>query len=181
MIPDPESVPAGDLPGTRTGAEPQGTAPVVRSGTPRRVVLDTNVLVSLYVFADSRLAPLRALIESGSWQALCDDACLAEFRRVLAYPLFALAPERQQAAFAAYAAVVTRAAPDAGRNLPALPRCKDRDDQKFLELARDAAADWLVTADKALLKLARRDRLRGLFRILDPDAALREIGASGRV
>jgi putative PIN family toxin of toxin-antitoxin system len=144
------------------------------------VVLDTNVLVSLYVFADSRLAPLRALIESGNWQAMCDDACLAEFRRVLAYPLFALAPERQQAAFAAYAAVVTRAAPDAGRNLPPLPRCKDRDDQKFLELARDGAADWLVTADKALLKLARRDRLRGLFRILDPDTALREIGAGGR-
>jgi len=32
-----------------------------------------------------------------------------------------------------------------------------------------------VTADKALLKLARRDRLRGLFRILTPEAALAEI------
>ena len=141
------------------------------------MVLDTNVLVSLYVFADSRLAPLRALIESGSWQAVCDDACMAEFRRVLAYPLFALTLERQQAAFAAYADVVLRATPAAGHDLPVLPRCKDRDDQKFLELARDGGADWLVTADKALLKLARRDRLRGLFRILDPDTALREIGA----
>ena len=27
------------------------------------------------------------------------------------------------------------------------PRCRDRDDQKFLELARDAGADWLVTAE----------------------------------
>jgi hypothetical protein len=29
-----------------------------------------------------------------------------------------------------------------------------------------------VTADKDLLRLARRDRLRGLFRILTPEAAL---------
>ena len=57
---------------------------------------------------------------------------------------------------------------------PKLPRCKDRDDQKFLELARDAGADWLVTADKALLRLARGGRLRGLFRILTPEAALAE-------
>lgn len=173
-MPPGEGAPTGVLPAP---GEPPRAALASGSATPRRVVLDTNVLVSLYVFADSRLAPLRALIESGAWLALSDDACLAEFRRVLAYPMFALAPEQQQAAFAAYAAVVTRAAPDAGRNLPALPRCKDRDDQKFLELARDSAADWLVTADKALLQLARRDRLRGLFRILDPDAALREIGA----
>jgi hypothetical protein len=139
VIPDPESVPAGDLPGTNaTGAEPQGTAPVFRSGTPRRVVLDTNVLVSLYVFADSRLAPLRALIESGSWQALCDDACLAEFRRVLAYPLFALAPERQQAAFAAYADVVTRAAPDAGHDLPSCRAARTATTRSF--------SNWPATA-----------------------------------
>ena len=54
----------------------------------------------------------------------------------------------------------------------ALPRCKDRDDQKFLELARDGSADWLVTSDKALLKLARRRKLAHLFRILTPDQSL---------
>jgi putative PIN family toxin of toxin-antitoxin system len=142
---------------------------------PRRVAFDTNVLVSLYVFSDSRFAPLRTKIESGEWQAVTNDACLDEFRRVLGYPLFALPEERQQAALDAYRASVTRidASPQAiGAELP---RCKDRDDQKFLELARDSAADWLVTADKALLRLARRDRLRGLFRILTPESALTEI------
>lgn len=140
-----------------------------------RVVFDTNVLVSLYVFADSRFAPLRDRIDHGEWQAITNDPCLAEFRRVLGYPLFALNEERQQAALAAYSA---RAMPCDRRppgNLVDLPRCKDRDDQKFLELARDAGADWLVTADKALLRLARRDRLRGLFRILTPEAALAEV------
>ena len=33
-----------------------------------------------------------------------------------------------------------------------------------------------MTGDKDLLKLARRDKLRGLFRILTPDAALLAAG-----
>lgn len=141
---------------------------------PRRVVLDTNVLVSLYVFADSRFAPLRARIESGEWMAITNPACFDEFRRVLGYPEFKLSEEGQQGALASYGASVTRFAGPLPAAVVSLPRCSDRDDQKFLELARDATADWLVTADKALLRLARRDKLRGLFRILTPEAALTE-------
>lgn len=154
--------------------ESQDSAPVFVSGSPRRVVFDTNVLVSLYVFADSRFAPLRARIESGEWQAITNEACFSEFRRVLGYPAFALADERQQAALAAYSTFVRHLAGPPPGVIATLPRCSDRDDQKFLELARDSAADWLVTADKALLRLARRDRLRGLFRILTPEMALNE-------
>jgi putative PIN family toxin of toxin-antitoxin system len=140
------------------------------------VVLDTNVLVSLYVFDDSRLAPLRLKIEHGEWLALTRQDCLDEFRRVLGYPIFALSEQRQEEMFASYLARTQR-----NETRPsyaaALPRCSDRDDQKFLELARDAQAAWLVTADKALLKLARRDRLRRLFRILTPEAVLLELAA----
>jgi putative PIN family toxin of toxin-antitoxin system len=138
------------------------------------VVLDTNVLVSLYVFTDSRFAPLRAKMESGEWQAITNDACFSEFRRVLGYPLFALEHERQRSALDAYDASVMHNV-ESRQAGAALPRCTDRDDQKFLELARDSTADWLVTADKALLRLARRNRLRGLFRILTPEAALVEM------
>ncbi|MFZ2628658.1 MAG: putative toxin-antitoxin system toxin component, PIN family [Rugosibacter sp.] len=140
------------------------------TGNPLRVVLDTNVLLSLYVFADSRFAPLRRHIESGAWQAISSASCLDEFRRVLNYPQFGLGEEAQEQAYAAYAARIDLAAAPA--TMLALPRCQDKDDQKFLEAARDGAAEWLVTADKALLKLARRDRLCGLFRILTPEAAL---------
>ena len=157
------------------GVESQDSTPVFLGSAPRRVVLDTNVLVSLYVFADSRFAPLRARIECGEWQAITNDACFGEFRRVLGYPLFALAEELQQRALAAYDASVARPAAPTSAAIVSLPRCRDRDDQKFLELARDGAADWLVTADKALLRLARRDKLRGLFRILTPEAALTEL------
>ncbi len=136
-----------------------------------RVVFDTNVLLSLFVFADSRFAPLRGEIEAGRWQALTSPSCLAEFRRVLDYPLFDLSMERQDAAYSAYLALVcvVDAAP---QEYIILPKCKDKDDQKFLELARDGQADWLVTADKALLKLRRGQRLEPLFRIFTPDEVL---------
>jgi putative PIN family toxin of toxin-antitoxin system len=146
------------------------TCPFFFDGAPR-VVLDTNVLVSLYVFADSRYAALREAMESGRLHAITNVACLAEFERVLAYPQFSFAPESQAQALADYR---RHAAADdfAPRTDIPLPRCKDRDDQKFLELARDAGAAWLITSDRALLTLARRQRLAHRFRIVTPDAAL---------
>jgi putative PIN family toxin of toxin-antitoxin system len=162
----------GVPPERKAGAESQDSTPALPSAAPLRVVLDTNVLVSLYVFADSRFAPLRARIESGKWLAVTNDACFGEFRRVLGYPMFALSAGQQQDALDAYSASATLCDGLQQTVVADLPRCSDRDDQKFLELARDSAADWLVTADKALLRLARRDRLRGLFRILTPEVAL---------
>lgn len=159
-----------------TGVPLHGGTPVL----PQRVVFDTNVLLSMYVFADSRFAPFRLRVEAGVWRALTSTACFGEFRRVLAYPEFALDEAAQAAALQRYAAhaEMVEPLPEHPRELP---RCKDRDDQKFLELARDGGAQWLVTADKALLKLARRGRLRDLFRILPPDLALAEIVESTTV
>lgn len=157
--------------GSAANATGTATCPLPFDGPVRRVVLDTNVLVSLYVFADSRYAALRTQMEGGRWQAISNAACLGEFARVLSYPQFALTPERQQEALAAYRRVTTCIG-GAPAQPALLPRCKDADDQKFLELARDGGAQWLVTADKALLVLARRQKLAHLFRILTPDAAL---------
>jgi uncharacterized protein len=139
-----------------------------------RVVFDTNVLLSLYVFADSRFAPLRARVACGQWRALSSDACLTEFERVLSYPEFALDKTKQINALTDYRAQLERVAiPDTDTPPPYdLPRCKDRDDQKFLELARAGNASVLITADKALLVLARRGKMRGRFDIITPDAAL---------
>ena len=138
---------------------------------PLAVVFDTNVLLSLFVFADSRFAPLLGAVDAGHWRAYSNTACFAEFRRVLGYPAFALDSAQQDAAAAAWQNRLLWSTP-VTVNASALPQCKDRDDQKFLELARDAGADWLISADKALLKLARRDKLRGLFHILTPEAAM---------
>ncbi|MDX9994690.1 MAG: putative toxin-antitoxin system toxin component, PIN family [Rhodocyclaceae bacterium] len=135
-----------------------------------RVVFDTNVLLSLFVFKDSRFAPLRGEVAAGRWTALTSVACLAEYRRVLGYPLFALDDDRQEAAYAAYLALAKIG--ETVESSIALPKCRDKDDQKFLELARDARADMLVSADRMLLKMRRGNRLAQLFRILTPDEAL---------
>ncbi len=142
-----------------------------QDGGPARVVLDTNVLLSLWVFVDSRFAPLRELVDRGDWIALTDEHCLAEFERVLGYGQFKLSAEQQAKILADYSATAQSCHPRK-TFLVALPRCSDRDDQKFLELARNAGAEWLVTGDKALLKMARRNKLAGLFHIVTPDAVL---------
>jgi len=139
------------------------------------VVFDTNVLLSLFVFADSRFAPLRGEVVSGRWIALTTAPCLAEYQRVLGYPLFELSAERQAAAYAAYLELV-QVIDGPPRAEIVLPKCQDKDDQKFLELARDGQADWLVTADKLLLKLRRGRRLDHLFRVFTPDEALQKVG-----
>jgi putative PIN family toxin of toxin-antitoxin system len=159
---------------TATGAPTYDGAPVVL-GAPlaRRIVFDTNVLLSMYIFADSRFAGFREKVECGHWLALTSEACLAEFKRVLCYPMFALDSDSQARAYAAYTARSLQIEPATGLKA-ALPACSDRDDQKFLELARDGQAGWLVSSDKAVLRLARRDKLRGLFRILTPEAMLAE-------
>lgn len=158
-----------------TGARSHG-APVFIPPLPAdrlpRIVFDTNVLLSLFVFADSRFAPLRSEIEASRWLALSNERCLGEFRRVLAYPMFKLDAAAQEAALAAYVALATMVDADPAGDAITLPKCRDKDDQKFLELARDGSAHWLVSADKALLKMARRDKLKGLFYILTPEKAL---------
>jgi uncharacterized protein len=136
-----------------------------------RVVLDTNVLLSLFVFADSRFAQLRGRLECGELVALTDERCLGEYRRVLAYPMFSLDAKVQAAAFDAYATLAVRVPPVEGMRV-ILPPCTDADDQKFMEVARDGNAQWLVTSDKALLRLARRRGLAQLFAIITPQRAL---------
>ncbi len=140
-----------------------------------RIVLDTNVCLDLFVFRDPRWAMLEAALRSGQWQAVTRADCRNEWRLVLAYAQFALDAAAQANASAAFdALVVCLPNLEASGTAAAivLPRCSDPDDQKFLELARDAAAQVLITKDKALLKLSGKCRRGGLFGIMKPEAWL---------
>jgi predicted nucleic acid-binding protein len=128
------------------------------------------------VFEDPAIAPIRALAATGGVAIILDPACADELERALAYPFRGViaAPEVRAALFATVRSVVhwCDATPAAHAHALALPACRDPDDQKFLELARDGAADWLVTRDKALLACGR-GRLRPLpFRIGTPQQFL---------
>lgn len=133
-----------------------------------RLVLDTNVCLDLFVFQDPRRAELLAALESGAVEAVTRADCRAEFLYVLNYPHLKLTETTRPLSAARFDALITLVAPpESGVRLPV---CTDRDDQKFLELARDAQADILITKDKALLKLAKRLSKAGLFRVIQPEA-----------
>jgi putative PIN family toxin of toxin-antitoxin system len=137
-----------------------------------RIVLDTNVWLDWLLFDDPGIAALRAACLAGSMEVVIDAACEAELERVLGYRFYrdVLPAEKQAACLAECRRVARRIeaiADDAAA--PALPSCRDRDDQKFLELARAARADALVTKDEALLELSDR----GLPFLIVKPAALR--------
>ena len=134
---------------------------------PWRVVLDTNVLLDLWLFDDPRVRGLREAIESGRLQAARSADCDAEFAEVLKRPQFGLDPADCDRILARWA---ESSAPIAAVR-PAPWLCADPDDQKFLDAAVSGEAHWLLTRDKALLALAGRTASSGL-RIGSPEAAM---------
>ncbi len=128
------------------------------------LVLDTNVCLDLFVFHDPRWAALLSALREGTVRAVTRTDCRDEWQVVLGYRQLPLDAESRASSMAAFDAHITchEFPPVPGI---VLPRCTDRDDQKFLELARDAKAAWLITKDKALLKLARKTAQAGLFKI----------------
>jgi len=141
------------------------------SAKAHRLVLDTNVWLDLLLFADPRCERLRRALDSGAAVALVDSHCRDEWLRVLGYPLLRLTKQRADALQAAFDGIAVRLdTPVRARPWPALPRCRDPDDQKFLELACAADAGLLLSRDAALLSLAGRCRRSGLFRIDRPES-----------
>jgi len=116
-----------------------------------KVVLDTNVLVSLLVFRDPRFAALSAAWESGGIEVLADDALRQELARVLEYPAFKSRGNAEQA-LAYYDLRTMKTEAQVG----GLPLCRDPDDQKFLQVAAGGGARILVTDDKQLLRMRRQ-------------------------
>ncbi|TFW30970.1 putative toxin-antitoxin system toxin component, PIN family [Massilia horti] len=134
----------------------------------KRIVLDTNVCLDLFVFNDPRWSALLAAIERGELEAVTRADCRDEYLVVLHYPHLPLADDTRPQAAQRFDQLIKVIAPNS--RAIRLPVCTDKDDQKFLELARDAGAEILITKDKALLKLARKTAQAGLFRIMLPEA-----------
>jgi putative PIN family toxin of toxin-antitoxin system len=133
----------------------------------RHLVIDTNVVLDLFHFADPAALPLLDALEAGRIRCLADGAALDELARVVAYPEFGLSAAAGRALVERYRRLAVPVEPG---EVPQLPRCRDRDDQKFLELAFRSGADLLVSKDKALLKLKGRTKLP--FRIVKPTEAV---------
>ncbi|WP_118182027.1 putative toxin-antitoxin system toxin component, PIN family [Paraburkholderia phosphatilytica] len=160
-------------------------SPSTASAAPLRAVLDSNVWIDILVFDDPHTRPILAALEQGTLCAPIDARCLGELARVLDYPQFVQRAVDKAAALATVARLTVpvdppaRDATDAAQaqaDARPLPKCKDRDDQKFLELAHASSADWLVSKDRAVLKLAKRVARDFGFRIAQPAPFVEQSG-----
>jgi len=121
-------------------------------------VLDTNVVLDWLVFADAAAVPLAEALQAGTARWLATPAMRLELAHMLAHAsLQAWKPDSEQLLSIFDASAELRPEPP-----PSRLRCTDPDDQVFIDLALAAGARWLVTRDKALLRLHRRAGLVGL-------------------
>lgn len=130
-----------------------------------RLVIDTNVLVSALIFRDSRHLPLREAWQARRVTPLLSIATYRELKHVLGYPLFQREDHQIDEAVALLGPFIEWVEIDVER-AETLPKCSDRDDQKFLQVALCGNAEALLTYDRALLRMKR-----GLpFPVMKPEA-----------
>ena len=128
----------------------------------RRVVFDTNTVLSALLFANGRLSWLREHWRGGGCVPLLSRETAAELTRVLAYPKFRLSLDDRHellAEFLPYCEVV-----EVKKRCAAV--CRDTNDQPFLDLAQSGKADLLISGDRDLLALAGKTN----FGIETPEA-----------
>lgn len=132
------------------------------------VVLDTNVVLDWLVFRNPGCVALAAAIVAGKLRWVATPAMRDELAHVLARGhLDTWAPD-----LASIRAHWDRHCTELPTPAPAGPpgqlRCSDHDDQKFIDLALAYNARWLLSRDRAVLKLTRRLREHGID-TLPPD------------
>ena len=118
-------------------------------------VIDTNIVLDLWLFEDPATIPLRAALQSGAISHLATASMRDELERVLAYPHLVKRMARSniqvQDILSRFDEYLLAAEPAA----KAACTCKDSDDQKFIDLAVAHAAP-LLSKDKAILCMKKR-------------------------
>ena len=119
------------------------------------VVLDTNIVLDLWLYNDPATPALLAALTAKEVQWVATQVMRDELERVLAYPHIvqrmlksSITAEHILAQFDARAVLKPVAA-------KAPYTCKDADDQKFVDLAAATQAQ-LISKDKAVLTLRNR-------------------------
>lgn len=150
------------LPRTLDNAEVDTTSNIFPTA-----ILDTNVVLDWLVFRNPSISTLIAAVRNGQICWIATDAMRDELHYVLKRgQLTAWRPDPVNI-WAHWDRYCTSRSTPAPRHAGRL-RCSDPDDQKFVDLAQEGAA-WLLTRDRALLRLAPRLRAHGV-RTLTPEA-----------
>ena len=118
------------------------------------VVLDTNILLDIFVFNDERATHLKQAVLEGSIPAIASQKTLLEFADVISRPLFNLDAPTQSTILAQWQSIAQQL--DDSNLAPAPWKCQDPDDQIFLDLAYQLRPAILISKDNAVLRLAGR-------------------------
>ena len=119
------------------------------------LVLDTNIVLDVFVFADDAARPVRAALEAGGLRWLATQAMRDELERVLAYAQIVPKLAYYELAAGDVLAAFDRHSEQVGVAAKAPVTCKDPDDQKFIDLAVAHGA-MLLSKDRAVLALKKR-------------------------
>lgn len=126
------------------------------------IVLDTNVVLAWLLFGDPSVASLSAAITRRQVNWIATVQMRDEFADVLRRGLAAARGADPETSLVAWDAHVNHLrTPQAAPRSLAL-HCADPDDQMFVDLAHAAGARWLVSRDRAVLRLARRAAAFGI-------------------
>jgi len=122
----------------------------------KKVVLDTNILVSALLFK-GELAAIVDLWKKGKIMPVLSKETFAEFKTVLEYPKFSLTVQEikviVEEEMLPYFEIIEVA--DNIRD-----RCRDADDDKFIACAVAASADFIVSGDRDLLDMGKCKSVR---------------------
>ncbi|MDB5886536.1 MAG: hypothetical protein JWR74_2707 [Polaromonas sp.] len=119
------------------------------------VVIDTNIVLDVFVFADAAAKPVKKALETGELDWIATRPMRDELARVLAYPQIAprlafyrLSADDVLASFDRHARQL---------EIPVKARltCSDPDDQKFIDLAVAGQA-LLLSKDRHVISMSKR-------------------------
>ncbi len=132
-----------------------GAAQLAAEPGKQPVVIDTNIILDLFVFNDLAAQPVRQALQAGELDWIATRPMRDELARVLAYPqivprlqFYQLSADDVLASFDRHARLLDVA-------VKARLNCSDPDDQKFIDLAV-AGQTLLLSKDRHVLSMSKR-------------------------
>jgi uncharacterized protein len=122
----------------------------------KRVVLDTNVLISALLFRGG-LSKIVGLWQKGKIIPVISKETFSEFVTVLEYPKFSLTQEETDSIIK-YEILPYFEIVEVVKGVKGI--CRDPEDDKFISCAISGSADYIVSGDKDLFDLKQYKSIR---------------------
>ena len=129
---------------------------------PQIAILDTNVVLDWLLFGNPQCAALQQALTTAALRWVATAEMRDELTHVLASGRLDRWRPDLPLLWSQWDKYCVEVPPPPHASPAARLRCSDPDDQKFVDLAVARRARWLFSRDRAVLKLKRRLRERGV-------------------